>query len=62
MKFNGDDMKIIRCKYCVWSRGDKCERHAVDIPTEPDGFCHMAEMADGTRVPDVNEEGLEWTE
>lgn len=62
MIFQGDEVKIIRCKHCVWFDVDKCKQHTAYVPAEPDGFCWLAEMADGTRVRDVNEEGLEWTE
>lgn len=61
-KFHGGDMKVILCQYCTWYEDGTCTRHRVDIETTPDGFCHLGELADGTRVKDVNEEGLEWTE
>lgn len=57
-----DKIRVIRCKDCTWYDGGTCQRHRVDVETTPEGFCHLAEMADGTRVEDVNMEGLEWTE
>ena len=63
---NFDKIRIIRCKDCTWYDGDPvegmCQRHRDDFETTPEGFCHLAEMADGTKVSDVNGEGLEWTE
>ncbi len=68
-----DKIRVIRCKDCTWYEGDrtwydgspadgKCTRHIAYTDTTPEGFCHLAEMTDGTRVSDINEEGLEWTE
>jgi len=62
MKFQGDEMRVIRCRNCVWFEDDKCKQHTAYVPAIPEGFCYLAEMEDGTRVRDVNMEGLEWTE
>lgn len=57
MKF--DFIPVIRCKDCCWfsphTIESTCIRHSADRITDPDGFCYLAELPDGTKVKDLEE-------
>lgn len=66
MSITPDHVLVIRCAACTWfdqtASGGHCSRNPFDIPTVPEGFCHKGELPDGTTVPEINEEGLLWTD